>query len=125
MISDEQKRKLLKIADLDNGEFKFDSAVIRNARFILNVIDDSTDTNIDYDYDTPDGLCIVLTTLSKNLNHNLFNIENDSGDGYLLIVIYSKMLVIHTYTKNGDFAYEKSLKMSDFVTACLKDDISN
>ena len=125
MLNDEQKRKLLKIADIDNGEFKFDSAVIRNARFVLDVIDDSTDTNIDYDYDTPDGLYIVLTTLSKNLNHNLFNIENDSGDGYVLIVIYAKMLVIHTYTCDGDLAYEKRLKMSDFVTACIKDDISN
>lgn len=125
MVSDEQERKLLTIATIVNGKFKFDPTIIRNARFILNVIDDSTDTNIDYDYDTPDGLFIVLTTLSKNLNHNLFNIENDSGDGYVLIVIYAKMLVIHTYTCDGDFVYEKRLKMSDFVTACIKDDISN
>lgn len=125
MLNDEQKRKLLKIADFQNGEFKFDSAVIRNARFVLDVIDDSTDTNIDYDYDTPDGLYIVLTTLSKNLNHNLFGIENDSSDGYILIVVYSKMLVIHTYTCDGDFVYEKRLEMSDFVNTCMKDDISN
>lgn len=125
MVSDEQERKLLTIATIVNGKFKFDPTIIRNARFILNVIDDSTDTNIDYDYDTPDGLFIVLTTLSKNLNHKLFGIENDSSDGYILIVVYSKMLVIHTYTCDGDFVYEKRLKMSDFVTACINDDISN
>lgn len=119
MISDEQERKLLTIADLRNGEFKFDSAVIRNTRFILNVIDDSIDTNIDYAYDIPDGLCVVLTTLSKNLNHNLFNIENDSGDGYVSIVVYPKMLVIHTYNCDGDFVSEKRLAMSDFVNTCM------
>lgn len=123
MVSDDQERKLLTIADIVNGKFKFDPTIIRNARFILNVIDDSTDTDIYYAYDIPDGLCIVLTTPSKNLNHNLFNIENDSGDGHVSIVIYSKMLVIHTYTCDDDFVYEKRLSMSDFVTACLKDDI--
>lgn len=125
MVSDEQERKLLTIATIVNGKFKFDPTIIRNARFILNVIDDSIDTNIDYAYDTPDGLYIVLTTLSKNLNHNLFGIENDSSDGYILIVVYSKMLVIHTYTCDGNLAYEKRLEMSDFVNTCMKDDISN
>lgn len=125
MVSDDQERKLLTIADIVNDKFKFDPTIIRNARFILNVIDDSIDTNIDYAYDIPDGLCIVLTTPSKNLNHNLFNIENDSGDDHVSIVIYSKMLVIHTYTCDDDFVYEKRLSMSDFVTACINDDISN
>src|SRR5574344_2653635 len=111
MVSDEQERVLLTIADIVNGKFNFDTTIIiRNTRFVLDVIADSTDTNIDYDYDTPDGFYIVLTTLSKNLNHNLFNIENDSGEGYVLIVIYAKMLVIHTYTCDGYFAYEKRLK---------------